>query len=939
MSALSNLKLLNLANNILPSFPKKLPSNIQFIDVSQTAIPPLHVKDVGHFNNLTVFVAKDVCLQGITDACETRFHIKPEAFKMSNESLQVLSVAKNDLRKTAIDWLSYPNLVSLNLAKSRIPLRGNGDFQKLSKLRHLSLQQLHPDGFAHEVMYNHTFDALVDLQFLDLSNNYIKYIPDKIFQFNQNLTYINMAGNCLRNSVQDPTFLDVKSLKYVYLGFNFCCRSVPKFANVKRHDLNLKLGPTFAKLKNLELLDFGSFPDNVFDSTDIIQRALIFNTVKNQSLSVLKGLKKLKQLSLGFCQIRNIDFSVFQGLVFLTYLDISNNHFKDLKLIPSKFRFHFSGYNRKGTNVNNKYRYTRKPSFFFDHTITFYLKSTQDVCNKNYLLDLSSNSLSRIHQTMFSSNFSSSYFTTRLDLSFNVIQSIRDNSFKCWPKLCFVDLRDNPINYIHKHAFSQMYNLKHLLLNNTQLYIHSTTLYFLKNIKSHFNLQWWSGRYFFNFKPKGATTKRFPFVKTIDFSNNFISSEEILVNALLPFSNVISITLRRCLILADNFALRNPLVRHLDMSENSLPKLPLGTLKNMPNLTHLLLSENQIRTLPSSLFNISPNLQVLDLAYNHIGYISNEVFKSHSNNLSVLLLQNNYLTQVSMSNLPLELLHQLHKIDLRWNSFTCSCELTEHFGRWLTNVSFVLASRPGMLPFCTSSLNTYFGGCVACQKQNSLVYAESSLIGYCGHKSCQASSLIRLCVFFNGIILMLMMSVRSFTCLKWKKWLTKMTLKQMINFKTETNPDNLSDRLYAYHACIFFDLNHNKTCDWVDCHLVPNLEPYYNLIVSGRDDQCGISPVQQLLRKIEASRKVLFLMTVDFVNCNEGRYILSVLEYLEYKYGTDRLVILKFEDSNQADDLLQKRIKCRPWSVLNVPDDEVSWPLLWTSLKTLLETV
>ena len=933
MSTLSNLKLLNLANSILPKFPKKLSSTIQFIDVSQTAIPPLDQTDVGHFNNLSVFVAKDVCLHGITHACKTRFHIKPQAFKLSNESLRVLSVAENDLSKTAIDWLSYPNLLSVNFAKSLIHLRGNVDFQKLPKLRHLSLQQLHRDGSTHEIMHDHTFDSLVGLQFLDLSNNYIDYMPDTIFQFNQNLTYINLAGNCLRKSVQDPTFLQVESLKYVYLGFNFCYRSVPKFANVKRHNVHLKLGPTFTKLINLEILNFGSFSGDVFDSFDIIQRALNFNTVKNQSLSVLKDLKKLRQLSLGFCQIRNIDFSVFQELEFLTFLDISNNHLEDLKLVSDTFRSDFHGYNRKGKKTENKY--TRITSFLVGSIKTFRLNSDQNVCNENYLLDLSSNALPNIHQTMFSDNFSSSYFTTRLDLSFNVIQSIRDNSFKCWPKLCFVDLRDNPINYIHKHAFSQMYNLKHLLLNNTQLYIHSTTLYFLKNIKSHFNLQWWSGRYFFNFKPKGATTKRFPFVKTIDFSNNFISSEEILVGALLPFSNVLSITLRRCFISTNNFALRNPLVRHLDMSENSLPNLPLGTLTIMPNLTHLLLSRNQIRTLPEYLFNITPNLQMIDLAYNHIGYISNEVFKSHSNNLSVLLLQNNYLTQVSINNLPLQLLNQLSEIDLRWNSLTCSCELTEHFGRWLTNISFALASRPGMLPFCAPLIDTYFGGCVACPKQNSLVYAESSLISYCGNKSCQASSVIRLCVFFCGVILMFMVLVRCFTSLKWKKWFTKKALHHVINYEIETTKI-LGNQVYAFHACICFDLCDNKLCDWVDYHLVPNLQLHCRLTVTGRDDQCGISPVQQLLLKIEASRKVLFLLTKDFVNSNEGRYILSALEYLEYKYGTDRLVILKFEDDKHTGGLLQKRTKCRPWSVFNVSNDYTYWPLLWSNLIEML---
>ena len=927
----TSLKMLGLANNNLKQFPKTLPQTLQYIDISQTAIEQIRKIDVAHMVNLAAFIANDVCLEyitGISSLCSSGFEIEPHAFESSDSSLKMLSVAKNNFNRTKLSTLTYSNLLALILDRTRIKTEGELEFQYSPNLRYLSLQQLYPDQEQLVTITNRTFSSLRKLEYLDVSFNFLPPLPNDTFQFNQNLMFLDVSANCFHTVVENPGFLNINSLKHLYIGFNNYCLQSSKQIGRHHNRSTLKLGPAYSKLENLEYLSFG-LPSGGYGLVTSDARGSNFNTITNQSLVVLNELNYLTNLVLAYCQMDQFDIMALAGLRNLTHFDISKNYNKDTRL----YQCNCSTTYNESINIRNLPGKLPQPSMISvvkQHKQRFDSNQNLSSC-EHITFNFASNELTRVYYQMFPFALSNHLFARSLDLSSNHIATLRENAFLAWPSLCFIDLTNNPIVYIHYTAFADITSLEYLSFDWAELARSYIDLSFLGNISNSLNFKWINGDFFTTFFPTGSDKRKFPLVTSIDLSHNKLPSEAILQNVFDSFPSVTSITLCYCNIYSSYFSLTNNNATYLNMGHNALPSLPTNTLVNMRGLKYLFLPKNKISFVPDNLFNMTPFLEELDLSYNRITHINQSVFIPFPSNLKKLNVRYNYLKEMPLTVMPSGNLI----FDLRWNYFACSCELANSFGQWLTNQSYYLENRLGLLPFCSSLLIEYYDGCVSCSNADG---NEVALLSFCANKSCEESIFLYLCLGFTSVILLFIVLVDLFTSKQWKKWCANQLLKDIISFRSGSiNETPTHSRLYSYHACICFDLYDNKLCDWVDCHLVPNLEPHCRLTVTGRDDHCGISPVQQLLQKIEASRIVLFLMTTNFVNSNEGKYILSALEYLEYKYGIDRMMILKFEDDKQTGGLLQKRIKCRPWSVLNVPDDEECWPLLWITLKTLLK--
>ena len=934
---LSNLRLLNLANNILLDFPQRLPSSLNFIDVSQTAIQPIRKDDVGNLLNLIAFVARDVCIKTSAAVCTSQFKLEPGAFENSNGSLKLLSLAGSHMRDTIVADLTYPSLIALNAAKTFVSVKKPFTFENSPRLRYLSLQNLHPDTTTHVIIFNNTFNALIELEFLDLSNNFIDRLPDDVFEFNQNLTYLDLTGNCLRKSksVQNPNFFQhFKNLKHVFLGFNHCPYD---FTNVKelnhpRENVLLNLSTGFSQLVNLETLSFGIPPLGLDKSIDFVSKDLNFNTIYNQSLRALQNLTRLRSLAFAYCNVREIDFKVFSSLSQVRNIDISNNHLDDLILTSNSQAFQ--------SNLQIEYNHRLNKKLLSMVSVVRYQNIQQHLehfCNFEKKIDVSANALKLLHQQQFPSSFSKSLFTS-LDLSFNQIESVRDNTFRFLPLLCWINLQNNPINYFHKHAFSRLNNLEYLLLNNTQVYHHySAALHFLENVDSSYKLWWGAGKFFDNFNPMGENTLRMPNITSVDFSYNAVPSPELLHKAFLSFPNVISITLRSCRLFSSKFFLPNKFVAILDMSENEFITLP-GSLKNMSKLTTINFSQNKITYLDLNLSIVTPNLEYLDLSFNRINYVGADVFRPPPQYLKRLYLQNNYLTQTSLNAFSFDMLNQLLHFDIRRNSFVCGCQLTKTFGDWVTNSPFFLENRPGFLPVCSQTLDDYFEGCVTCEKQDDS-HSLISLLTYCSNKSCQAYPLMIYCLSFTCTFLVFLVTAITFKHREWKLWLAKRVMKEVISF--DRGAECTSSRkptVFVYHALVCYDLEDEKVGNWVDQHLIPNLGTSCRIALKGKHDQCGMSPVHQLLQNMEASRKVLVIMTKNYAKSNEGSYICSSLEYMKYRFGSDCVLILTFESDPLVGGYLQQRQKNRPWTVLTIMDDTSKWPILWITLKTMINS-
>ena len=179
---------------------------------------------------------------------------------------------------------------------------------------------------------------------------------------------------------------------------------------------------------------------------------------------------------------------------------------------------------------------------------------------------------------------------------------------------------------------------------------------------------------------------------------------------------------------------------------------------------------------------------------------------------------------------------------------------------------------------------------------------------------------------------------------RWKRWLANYATKSVrpaeAYQQTVTQAKKLP-RIFSHHAFVIYDQSSNVVADWVDNFLLRNLcdqPPYFNLGVLGKEDQCGSSPLKQLLQRIEASRKVIVILSGNYANSNEGRYVIAALEHLVYETGQSKSIFVMFEQEVKLGRLLRRLQRANSACVLQVPDEtddiQIFWDLLRSNLKS-----
>ena len=889
-SSLTNLKVLNLGGNAFKELPENLPTSLEYLDISRTGLHAIKKSNFDTLRNLIVIAARNICYYK-----ECYSHFANDTFE--NLGTKMLSLSEN---KGVINSISRinPKVIYLDLHRIKITKLTPEYFKNFSSLRHLELHLLYPNKKLPIIIKNHTFDQLVQLAYLDLSCNMITHIPKDMFRYNQYLSYLDLSGNCLLASVLDPDFVPPFHIKYLYLGFTNC-RPPGKVNDPIKP---LIMGPSFSKMKKLKFLSFGK-PRQMNEAT-LYAAPLTFHQLNNATISVLKDLEHLENVIIEDSFIRNLDMYAILQMKSLRSIQLPGNKIANIT---------FSG-----------------SSFPVPVKLHWKTENTSDVCAQEFSLILSDNMIDRLRNSWLRSPN-----VTHLDLSFNVLTTIQDNSFKNLPCLTHLDIQNNPFVFIHTKAFNHVNRLTSLRLSSTKIIHSRTSLHFLKDFQAPIYLQLKLGN-LFNLLGFTLHHQQAPNVTEVDLSNNAIPSPRLLELGIHTFSNVKKLILKNCKIISSQFVLPAVNITYLDLSDNELKVISTDMLKGLNLLEVLLMSGNKITHFSNSIFNENPNLRHLDLSQNLIAKISSDSDKKFLENLKVLQLQNNYIYQLSSNALPLSFLSHLDYLDLRWNSIECSCDITKNFGSWLSKQPYALSDRPGLMPHCSASLNG-FGGCVTCvtsSKDNTL---EQSLLQYSTKNTCSSFFNITLCLAFTTSVVFFLLVGCIFTSSIFIVWIVKLATRSI---RHSNDDQTLNPSFFAFHGFVLFDTNNPTVCDWVEDFLLPELNevsPSLSITVAGKDDQCGFPQAQQLVFKIEASRRVILILSGNYWKSHEGRYVLSILETLKYQTGIDRALIVTFESDRQVGGLLRRREKESDWLVMKVPEDQRDWPIFWETLRNVLQ--
>uniref|UniRef100_A0A8C5WCT5 TIR domain-containing protein n=1 Tax=Leptobrachium leishanense TaxID=445787 RepID=A0A8C5WCT5_9ANUR len=377
-----------------------------------------------------------------------------------------------------------------------------------------------------------------------------------------------------------------------------------------------------------------------------------------------------------------------------------------------------------------------------------------------------------------------------------------------------------------------------------------------------------------------------------------------------------------------------PKLSHLDLSYNKF-----GTLNEsctwIANITHLYLHHN---VLTVDIFRCLPQtLEYLDMSHSQLERL-NLTYFNLANNLRELRLNDNKIKFIPvgwksfrLESLALQSnsfgvidrgsfrdLPQLRKLSAGNNPYYCNCELYAFFKEAASNEKLRIADWPNSY-YCYHPLNLL---------DKKIEYFNP------GRLQCDVGLVVAITVSITAVIVIICMML----CWRFDvPWYLRATCNIIQSkYRSKNGADN---RDYIYHAFISYSY---LDADWVRGVLLPRLEngtPPYRLCIHERDFLPGRWIIDNIIENIENSRKVIFVLSRSFVNSEWCNYEL----YFAHQRNIGQAfndVILVVKENVTLEDLpkrfcrLRKMLKTKTY--LEWPSEQNRQPFFWVQLKTIL---
>nr|XP_033803271.1 transforming growth factor beta activator LRRC32 [Geotrypetes seraphini]XP_033803272.1 transforming growth factor beta activator LRRC32 [Geotrypetes seraphini] len=382
---------LSLASNSITTISAKMfmgSPSLTDLDLHNNIIMDI---EEGAFENLPHLFKLDLSMNSLT--CISGYSLQQlhvldlsknsiETFR-TTESEEEFNLEELDLSVNKLmDFPVLPNknrLISLNLSKNLIQL---GSESSLDDVNYLEEDWL-KDSFQilnqtpKTIVKNTSSVNLSKLEYLDLSYNKIKLIPDGFFDTMSSLHSLNLSKNCLQTYILAPNHaltslvtLDLSynvlqnlsiaintltSLQTFYLQSNFLqdlesniFQGLPNIKELNLRSNNIKLCSSypwvakqriskddngcafFSSISTLQYLDLSdnmmkNLPENAFHKTPLTMLDLSLNQglkVKAKALSGLESFLEYLYLNSNGLSTLNVDLPHF---VYLKHLNVSNN--------------------------------------------------------------------------------------------------------------------------------------------------------------------------------------------------------------------------------------------------------------------------------------------------------------------------------------------------------------------------------------------------------------------------------------------------------------------------------------------------------------------------------------------------------------------------------------------------------------------------------------
>ncbi|KAJ8966207.1 hypothetical protein NQ314_003687 [Rhamnusium bicolor] len=515
---------------------------------------------------------------------------------------------------------------------------------------------------------------------------------------------------------------------------------------------------------------------------------------------------------------------------------------------------------------------------------------------------------------------------SNLNLSKNQFEVIRSDSFPYMPNLHVLDLREVLALEINNDAFSNLPNLKTLMLSGNKLpTIPEGVL--LGNL-TYLDLQQNSNNLFYSSYFSIANGK-FSNMKQLSYLNlNFNRLNHLLNTSFVGLTNL----------------------RILGLKNGTIYHIQNDTFAPMSNLVFLNLENNHfVKNSPfgieGDIFKGLGHLQVLLLGGCGISYLSKygNPFV-HLKSLAHLGLERNQLTTLSptdfsclLSGAMLDDFSNLTELELQENPFSCDCQSYVIFDAWMhikNNVmnNFQLEVHCAFPEAMSNySLVDYFKNV-----HNGTMFCDT-------HKSSP-----RLVVILP-LVLLLLFFVSLAIFVYYYRWhirywifLTRLYLSRKGKIKPRTEEKGYTN--YAYDAFVSYS-NEDRNFVVRLVSMLENYEPFLKLCVYERDFEIGTIISESVLESVAKSRKTLLVISDHYAKSQWCRWESQIAEHHRLffenengEYVDDALVLIKLGPVNESHltptlkYLLKTRIYLQ-WEV-----DEKKQKVFWHKLRYTLAT-
>lgn len=497
-----------------------------------------------------------------------------------------------------------------------------------------------------------------------------------------------------------------------------------------------------------------------------------------------------------------------------------------------------------------------------------------DVLTTSYLL-LTNNSISVIPNFCDRQMIKAPYLST-LFLDNNLISDITTLTFMCSNHLSNLHLDQNPIKVLKNNAFAYIPRLKGLSLSNIGSRLQQIEPYAFNSSSLR--------KLIFSGNKHALQENNFDRKNIFQFLPSL--TDLVLTNTVLPL---------RSNMLQDMFR-------------------PLKKVKN------LILQGVDWRVLPSGIFYLMPALEKLVLSGNMFSSWNGSDVFNNVTSLRYLYLSSNNINLINETSFPPFLLQNLKRLDLSNNPFSCTCDLN-WFKIWIENTNISLRPYPEHYK-CHTPPELKFK-----RLKDFNITKES-----CQQRKQDTQVLLASIVSSCLVFVITIVSVAVYKC----RWHIRYGIYLLRSKKRYKNKYSSSEESFIYDGFVIYS---DEDRNWVHKELLPYLEDNHGLrlCIHFRDFEVGRLIVDNIVESIYMSRKVICILSNNFVKSHWCQFELLLAHDKLLKEGSEMMIIIMLTEINSRNMNSSMRALISSTTYASWCNDETAKHIFWRQITNAME--